>query len=149
MKEFTTRIDIARPVHEVFAFVSDQTNAPQWHTGLHEVRKLTEGPLGVGSEFEFVRSFAGRRVTARNRFVAFEPDRYVQFEILDSWFNGRASYLAEANQTGGTALTSWMQFLARGLMALLEPVLLRLLVKGSEHDEQRLRQLLESESSPL
>jgi len=67
--------EIARPVREVFAFVADQTNAPQWQTDLHEVRRLTDGPIGVGSEHEFVRTFAGRRFASRNRFVAFEDGR--------------------------------------------------------------------------
>jgi len=76
-----TRVEIARPVQDVFAFVADQTNAPQWQTDLHEVRRLTDGPIGVGSEHEVVRAFAGRRIASRNRFVAFEPGRYVKFEI--------------------------------------------------------------------
>ncbi len=51
-----TTVEIARPVEEVFAFVADQTHAPQWQAGLHEVRRLTEGPVGVGTEHEFVHS---------------------------------------------------------------------------------------------
>ena len=74
-------MDISRPVAEVFAFVADQTNAPKWQKGLHEVRRLTEGPIGVGSQHEFVRRFAGREIASRNRFVAFEEGRYVRFEI--------------------------------------------------------------------
>ncbi len=88
-----TTVEIARPVGEVFDFVADQTNAPQWQAGLHEVRRLTEGPVGVGTEHEFVRTFAGRRVASRNRFVVFEPGRYVEFEIPSGWITGRASYL--------------------------------------------------------
>ena len=72
MIDLTTSVEIARPVPEVFVFVADQTNAPRWQTGLHEVRRLTEGPIGDGTEHEFVRTFAGRRVASRNRFVAFE-----------------------------------------------------------------------------
>ena len=71
-----TTVEIARPVEEVFDYVADQTHAPQWQAGLHEVRRLTVGPVGVGSEHEFVRTFAGRRVASRNRFV--EPGRYVE-----------------------------------------------------------------------
>jgi uncharacterized membrane protein len=43
--DVTTSVEIARPVREVFAFVADQTNAPQWQTDLHEVRRLTDGPM--------------------------------------------------------------------------------------------------------
>ena len=141
--DLETRVEIARPVQEVFAFVADQTNAPRWQTDLHEVRRLTGGPIGVGSEHEFVRTFAGRRFTSRNRFVAFEPGRYVQFEIPSGWISGVASYRTEASSSGGTLLTSRMEFRVRRPMSLLEPVLSRLLVKDSRRDEQRLKSLLE------
>lgn len=143
MIDVTTSVEIARPVREVFAFVADQTNAPQWQTGLHEVRRLTDGPIGVGSEHEFVRTFAGRRFASRNRFVAFEPGRFVQFEIPSGWITGRASYRTEASQSAGTLLTSQMEFRVRGPLSLLEPILSRLLARDSGRDEQRLKRLLE------
>ena len=45
MIDLETKVEIARPVSQVFAFVADQTNAPQWQDGLHEVRRLTNGRL--------------------------------------------------------------------------------------------------------
>ncbi len=143
MIDVTTKVEIARPAREVFAFVADQTNAPQWQTGLEEVRRLTDGPIGVGSEHEFVRTFAGRRFASRNRFVAFEPGRYVRFEIPSGWITGTASYRTEASHSAGTVLTSRMEFRARGPLSLLEPVLSRILAKDSRRDEQRLKSLLE------
>lgn len=143
MIDLTTRIEIARPVPEVFAFVADQTNAPQWQTGLHEVRRLTAGPVGVGSEHEFVRTFAGRRFASRNRFVAFEPDRFVEFEIPAGWITGTASYRTEALGATGTVLVSRMEFRVRGPLSLVEPVLSRVLAKDTRRDERRLKTLLE------
>ena len=55
----------ARPAGEVFAFVPDQTNGPKWQAGLAEVRRVTPGPIGVGTEHVFVRRFAGRRSRSR------------------------------------------------------------------------------------
>lgn len=48
-------MEISRPVAEVLAFEADQTDAPQRQKGLHEVRRLTEGPIGAGTEQEFIR----------------------------------------------------------------------------------------------
>ena len=142
--DITTRLEIARPVHKVFAFVADQTNAPLWQTGLHEVRRLTDGPIGAGTEHEFVRTFAGRRFSSRNRFVAFEPNRYVKFEIPSGWMSGAASYRTDSSPTGGTMLTSNMQFRVRRPLSLLEPFLVQILKRDTLRDEQRLKDLLES-----
>jgi uncharacterized protein YndB with AHSA1/START domain len=136
-------VEIDRPVEEVFAFVADQTNAPRWQTDLHEVRRLTDGPIGVGTEHEFVRVFAGRQIASRNRFVEFEPDRYVAFEIPEGWLTGRASYLAEPSSTSGTVLTCHMQFKVRRLGFLFEPILKKVLARDSSRDEARLKALLE------
>ena len=40
---------VHRPSDEVFAFVADQTNAARWQSGIVEVRRITDGPPGVGS----------------------------------------------------------------------------------------------------
>jgi uncharacterized protein YndB with AHSA1/START domain len=100
MIDVETTVEISRPVAEVFAFVADQTNAPQWQGGLYEVRRLTKGPLGVGTEHEFMRRFAGRKVATRNRFVSFDEGRYVGFEIPAGWLTGQASYLTEPSPSG-------------------------------------------------
>ncbi len=45
-------VDIARDVHDVFAFVSDVSNDVKWHTTVVEVHRVSEGPIGLGSRFE-------------------------------------------------------------------------------------------------
>ena len=147
MIDLETTTEISRPVAEVFAYVAEQTNAPQWQDGLQEVRRLTEGPIGVGSQHQFIRRFAGREVASRNRFVAFEEGRYVRFVIPEGWLTGEASYLTEPSPSG-TVLTSRMQFHAHGFAALLEPLLSRLLARDTRRDAERLKQLLERAESP-
>lgn len=45
-------IDIARDIHEVFTFVSDVTNDVKWHTTVIEGRRVSDGPIGLGTRFE-------------------------------------------------------------------------------------------------
>jgi hypothetical protein len=77
--DVVTHLDVGRPAGDVFAFVSDQLNAPRWQRGLHEVRRTTDGPIRVGSEHVFVRRFAGRRIDAtgssRSSLAATSPPR--------------------------------------------------------------------------
>jgi len=144
MIDVVTHLDVDRPAAEVFAFVSDQVNAPLWQSGLHEVRRTTDGPIGVGTEHVFVRRFAGRRIESRNRFIEFESDRYVAFEIPDGTITGRASYLVEPNGDDRCHVTSTMQFNVNGWMRFAEPLLARVLERDSRRDEQTLKCHLES-----
>ena len=142
--DVVTHLDVERSADDVFAFVSDQLNAPRWQRGLHEVRRTTDGPIRVGSEHVFVRRFAGLRIESRNRFVEFEPGRYVAFEIPDGAMTGRASYSVEPIDADRCHVTSTMQFNVAKWIRVAEPLLARVLKRDSRRDEQALKRLLES-----
>lgn len=55
MIEFETMIRINRPIAEVFAFLSDFENIPKWNYYVLEVRKLSHGPIGIGTTYHQVR----------------------------------------------------------------------------------------------
>ena len=68
-------IIIKRPVEEVFSFVSDLENGPQWQTGLFEVRHITKDPIGIGSQFASVRKFLGRKLEGVVEIFVYEPNQ--------------------------------------------------------------------------
>jgi hypothetical protein len=144
-----SHLPIDRPPAEVFDFVSDMTNAPRWQNGLHQVRRLTPGPLRVGTEHDFVRRFAGREVASRNRFVALEPGRFVAFEFPEGWITGRGSYQVEPDGHGGSLLTSRVELNVKGRLRLLEPILARVLRRDVRRDDEALRTLLEMAPAPV
>jgi hypothetical protein len=44
-------IVVQRPLHEVFAYVSEFSRVEEWDPAVAAGARLTEGPLGVGSQF--------------------------------------------------------------------------------------------------
>ena len=48
MADRSDSIVVDRPVETVFAYVTDVTNDPAWHTDVLEAQKTSEGPIGVG-----------------------------------------------------------------------------------------------------
>ena len=44
-------ITVNRPLHEVFAYISDFSRIEEWDPGVARGTRLTEGALGVGSAF--------------------------------------------------------------------------------------------------
>jgi polyketide cyclase/dehydrase/lipid transport protein len=52
MIEFTIDTEIARPVDEVFAYVTDPGKLATWQTNTVSARQQDEGPLGLGSPLE-------------------------------------------------------------------------------------------------
>jgi len=140
-----THVVVARAPEDVFAFVADQTNTPRWQSGLIEVRRLTPGPIGIGTEHAFVRRVAGRRVEARNRYVRYEPSRLVAFEVSDGGIAGHVEYRFEPHPTG-TMVTCVMEFATRGPGRIAEPLLRRAIEREARRDDRKLAALLEAES---
>ena len=55
MIEFKHSVSIKRPINEVFAFLSDFENISKWNYYVLEVRKISEGAVGVGTTYHQVR----------------------------------------------------------------------------------------------
>ena len=142
MKPAEQTIVIDRPVGEVFAFVTDQRNTPQWQAGLVEVQRLTDGPPGIGTRHAIVRNFLGRRMEATNEYVAYETDKIVTFKTI-SGPPLEASYLFAPSGTG-TRITSRVQLHGSGLFGLIEPVVAAGLRREMKAAFPALKALLES-----
>jgi uncharacterized membrane protein len=65
---------VGRPPHEVFAFLTDLSNVPEWQSGSAEVRQ-PDRPLGVGATYVQVLQFLGRRIEATIEVTEFDPGR--------------------------------------------------------------------------
>lgn len=136
-------IIIHRPIEEVFAFVGDLKNSVQWQPGLLEGRQTTEGPLGIGTKFTFVRKFMGRKIEASNEFVEYEPNTKVTFKSTSGPVPGEASYLFESTAEG-TKLTSKIEMQPGGFFGLAEPLIAASLRREMEAGFGDLKDLLES-----
>ena len=134
---------IERSVEDVFAYVSDQTNAVHWQAGLVEVRRLTDGPIGVGSRHTIVRTFMGRRLAVENEYIAFEPGRRIAFRATSGPMPLEASYLVEA-VADGTRVTSTIAMVASGFVSLAEPLIAAGLRREMDAAFRELKRVLEA-----
>ena len=71
--ESTTVIN--RPVEEVFAVLSNLENNPKWASVFLEVKKTSEGPIGVGTTWRVVQKAFGRQIESEVEVAEYEPNR--------------------------------------------------------------------------
>jgi uncharacterized protein YndB with AHSA1/START domain len=137
---------IDQPVAAVFAFVGDQHNAPRWQKGLLEVRKTTEGPLGVGTRHDFSRRVMGLMMTAGNEYTAYEPNRRIAFKTTSGPMQLQACYTTEASGNG-TQLTCTIEIeKGSGLFRLMLPLIVRSIRKDMRENFVTLKGLLEQKT---
>ena len=113
---------------------------------LLEARKLTDGPVGVGTRYTFVRQFMGGD-RGRNEFVAYEPIRKVQFRIASGPMPGQGTYRFEA-RPDGTKVTSTVELEPGGLSRLAAPLIAASLRREIAAGLPVLKELLERQGSP-
>jgi uncharacterized protein YndB with AHSA1/START domain len=135
---------IDRRPQDVFAYVSDHTNAPRWQRGLLEVRRTTADPIGVGTRYAVVRTFMGRKLTLSSEFVRYEPNTLVAFKWSGT-VPGQASYVVEPAGMERAKLTSRVEMRAAGIFRLAEPLMASSLKGDIEANLNTLKGMLEKE----
>lgn len=141
--QLETLTDMRAPASKVFEFVADNTNAPRWQSGIDEIRRITPGPIGVGTEHELTRRFAGMKIVGRNRYISYKPGRFVAFEIPSGKMNGVASYLVEPTGANTCRLISKVDFKVGGIAQFATPLLRLLFKRDDEKALAKLKKLME------
>jgi NAD(P)-dependent dehydrogenase (short-subunit alcohol dehydrogenase family)/uncharacterized protein YndB with AHSA1/START domain len=79
-------IDVQRPLHEVFAYISEFSRIEEWDPAVARGVRMTEGPLGVGSRFR-IDMKAG--FSLHYTVVEWEPDRRLLMTVDSKPFKAR------------------------------------------------------------
>ena len=98
MATFENTVMIRRPTAEVFAFLADLENTPKWNYAIVETHKVSQGPVGVGTIYQQVRSVP-RRSEERFEVTAYNPPH--QLEIQGQLGPFPAPVLCPGRRSGG------------------------------------------------
>jgi len=120
MASFENTVTIRRPVEDVFAFLADFENVPAWNHAIVETRKVSHGPVGVGTTYRQTRSVPRRREEGFEVTV-FEPASRLEVHGEVGPFRARVRYALEPTDTG-TRLTNAVELRASGLLGLVAPL---------------------------
>jgi hypothetical protein len=76
---FSGSVVIDRPIDEVFAFLADGTNDPKFSPRVQQIRRTTDGPIGVGTVFESTVKDAGMKTSRKFELTAFEAPTKIRW----------------------------------------------------------------------
>ena len=97
---------INRPPEEVFDYVANRENLPEWSSPIQEVRKETQGPLvEEGARFTTVAKFLGRRFETPFEVSVHDPPRRHTDRSTGGPFPQEFTHIFEEVEGGGTRLT--------------------------------------------
>lgn len=109
-------------VASAFAYVADFSNAAEWDPGIETARRTSPGPVGVGSTFELVAEFMGRKLVTTYEVIEHEPPQRVVVRGGTSRFTSTDTIVLE--QQGDDVRIGYNAvFELKGILGLAEPLL--------------------------
>ena len=149
--KFTNSIEIARPVEDVFEYVSDITKGSEWDSAVLKITKLSEGEVRKGATYRMTRELPGGEAENILEVVELVPNHEMALQTTSGPTPLLYRYLFEPI-SNGTRITLESQSLSAhlgrdvgGLASILPDSFLEPFVKkGVLSNLQTLKTILES-----
>jgi hypothetical protein len=138
---FTNTLAVQQPAHVVFAYLAQFENVPSWNYAIDSTRKVTPGPVGVGTVYHQTRSIPR---PSEESFVvtAIDPDRRLAIDGDIGPFQAQIDYVLES--TGSTTtLVNTVVLTQSGLLSLVAPLAIRQVKAAVAANLDVLKSLLE------
>ena len=137
-------VEVNRPSEQVFAFLADPANAPQWQSELSHSELLTPGPVRAGSQFKEVVKFLGRPIELICEYVEVVAGRKMVFRSNNSkTLQFDVIFQVEPGGPGASRVTVTSDTTVGGWLRLLEPLFAGEVKSASRKELQQLKAALE------
>ncbi len=145
MTHVTSTIHINRPAADVFDFIANPENNPQWQGGMVSCEITSAGEWGLGSTYAQQAKFMGRDIVSKFEISEFEPGRLIRGDTVESSFPISFTRIVEPDESGtGCNVQAIVTGDASGFFKLLTPLMNRMVKRSIDGDYKRLKSLLES-----
>ncbi len=110
------------PAGEAFAYLADFTHAAEWDPGIAEARRLTPEPTAVGSRFDVIALFRGKR--QRFEYVVTEYEEGKRVALRGEGEKALSDDVITVTATaGGTRIGYEADLRLKGVLRVAEPFL--------------------------
>jgi uncharacterized protein YndB with AHSA1/START domain len=121
---FSQEFEFDRPAEDVWPYLIALEKMPLWADGVVEIRQLTPGDPGVGTEYRVRRARAGQDYGFRGVISSLEDGRSVTLTFRDGPHeDSRATYAVESLDGGRSRVNYTVHGNFRGPLRLLGPIL--------------------------
>lgn len=98
-------VDIARPIDEVFAYMTRLAELPRWLHGVKEVKPLSPDPTAIGSRVRHTNEFMGKRFQSVFEVLEWRDMECTVFEVISGPLRGTSTQRFETIGAAATRVT--------------------------------------------
>jgi uncharacterized protein YndB with AHSA1/START domain len=143
MARIEGQILIGRPVDQVFDYVADQSNEPQYNPQMVRAEKLTPGPVGKGTRFRSAVASRGRTAAMLIEYTRYDRPRLLQ--STTAMAQADISYTLTFEPAGAGTRMRWSgRVRPKGAFRLLGPVITWLGIRQEQRIWASLKKHLEA-----
>jgi hypothetical protein len=144
MARLTATAEVARPPHEVFAYVTDPTRFAEWQQGVVSGHMDGAGAQGVGDRCLTTRRIGGAEREVAAAITHIDPPTSWGVRGIDGPIRATVDVtVVRLNEGQRSRVTIELDFSGHGLGKLLVPIVRRSARKEMPANLERLRQRLE------
>jgi carbon monoxide dehydrogenase subunit G len=119
---YRREIEVAAAAGATFDYLSDFANAAEWDPGIVEARRLTPAPTAVGSRFEVIALFRGRR--QRFEYIVTEYEEGTRIALRGEGEKALSDdVITVAADDGGARVDYEADLRLKGVYRVAEPLL--------------------------
>ena len=145
--EFEVKTVVDRPIDQVFAFLADGTNDRKFSSRVQEIRKTTDGAVGVGTVFASTVKDAGMKTEREFELTEFEQPTKIRWteRSKNSVTVPAGGYDLSSSGDGQTEVRLFNQFEGHGIGKLFVPLAARAARKGADDFGRAIKEASEAE----
>ena len=121
MTRIEGEISIAAPVEQFFDMVADERNEPRYNPRIVRVEKISDGPIGPGTQFTAQPRGMGRKGAMTVEVIDYERPGRLTMSIRSSSLDVVGT-LTFAPVAGGTRMRRSWDMRLRGALRVLSPL---------------------------
>ncbi|UCD97355.1 MAG: SRPBCC family protein [Chloroflexota bacterium] len=146
MVQLESKVFINRPPRDVFDYINEPSNSPNYQSGTKSASWVSDGPIGVGSTWKTTTSLLGREIEAELQITDYQPPNQTTFKSISGPIPIEVTAKVEP-QDSGSLLTFSGKVELGGFFKIAEGLAAKQFEKQMNEDNQRLKKLLESNTA--
>lgn len=142
--DVTTKIEIDKPIQEVWDFATNPDNAPLWYENIISAVWQSPPPLQIGSLVEFVAKFMGREMRYTYEFKQHAPPNALIMMTSEGPFPMVTEYNFKSLSEHKTEMTLRNHGEPSGFTSIFSGLMSYMMKRANNKDLRSIKRMLES-----